>query len=102
MKVEALHPRQMENPCPTMKGEPPQDAKPADVAPQTSHSCCLGLGWPGGPVGSQSPPAPLGAVLSQQQGCHSSLQRGWLALVSHPPVVTQAAPGGRAAGRELF
>lgn len=33
IRAEALHPRQTENPCPTMKGEPPLDARDQQMLP---------------------------------------------------------------------
>lgn len=63
---EALHPRQVQNPCPAMRT--PQDDRNQQGLPHRPAPQAWG--------GQRGPPAPLGAVPCQQQGCHGSPQGG--------------------------
>lgn len=93
-RAEALHPRQTENPCPTIKGKPPQDTRDQQMLPHRPPTPApQAWGGQGGPRVTLHPWVPSSL---HQQVVMAASTAGVAAPVSHPPLVTQAAPGGQA------
>lgn len=82
-RAEVLHPRQTENPCPAMKGEPSQDSRDQQMLPHRppipAPQAWRGQGGPRVTLHPWVPSSP------HQQGCHGSQHGGggWHRRLTH-------------------